>query len=88
VAKEDLASLARSALASVVPDVENQPLNPDAVFRDQMDLDSLEFLNFVIAPQEATGIGIPQKDYPQLANLNGCVDYLAARLKDTRPGRR
>jgi acyl carrier protein len=81
MSKGDIADLVRSALISVAPEVENQSLDPDADFRDQMDLDSMDFLNFVIALHEATGIEIPERDYPQLASLNGCIDYLAARLK-------
>jgi acyl carrier protein len=81
MSKEDIADLVRSALFSVAPEVESQTLDPDANFRDQMDLDSMDFLNFVIALHEATGIDVPEKDYPQLASLNGCIEYLAARLE-------
>ena len=81
MSREEIANLVRRALASVAPESENQPIEPEADFRDQMDLDSMDFLNFVIALHEATGIDIPEKDYPQLASLNGCIDYLAARLE-------
>jgi acyl carrier protein len=80
MSREEIADLVRGALTSVAPESENQPIEPEADFRDQMDLDSMDFLNFVIALHEATGVDIPEKDYPQLANLNGCIDYLAARL--------
>ena len=82
MAREEIAGLVRAALASVAPESENQPIEPEADFRDQMDLDSMDFLNFIIALHEATGIDIPEKDYPQLASLNGCVDYLAVQIKD------
>ena len=80
MAREDIATLVRRALASVAPESEDQTIDPETDFRDQMDLDSMDYLNFVIALQEATGIDIPERDYPQLASLNGCIDYLAARL--------
>ena len=80
MSNEEIGDLVRGALASVAPEVENQPIDPDQDFRDQMDLDSMDFLNFVIALHEATGIDIPERDYPQLASLNGCIDYLAERL--------
>ena len=79
--RDEIANLVRGALTSVAPEAESQPLDPDAEFRDQMDLDSMDFLNFVIALHEATGVDIPERDYPQLASLNGCTDYLAARLE-------
>jgi acyl carrier protein len=81
MSKEDIADLVRGALISVAPEVEDQSLDPAADFRDQMDLDSMDFLNFVIALHEASGIDVPEKDYPQLASLNGCIEYLAARLE-------
>jgi acyl carrier protein len=81
MSKEDITDLVRRALISVAPEVESQPLDPDTDFRDQMDLDSMDFLNFVIALHEASGIDVPEKDYPQLASLNGCIEYLAARLE-------
>ena len=81
MSREEIASLVRGALTSVAPESATQPIEPDADFRDQMDLDSMDFLNFIIALHEATGIDIPEKDYPRLASLNGCVDYLAARLE-------
>lgn len=80
MSREEIADLVRGALTSVAPESENQPIEPEADFRDQMDLDSMDFLNFVIALHEATGVDIPEKDYPQLASLNGCIEYLTARL--------
>jgi acyl carrier protein len=79
--REEIASLVRAALASVAPESESQSIDPEADFRDQMDLDSMDFLNFVIALHEATGIDVPERDYPQLASLNGCIEYLGARLE-------
>jgi acyl carrier protein len=83
MSKEDIADLVRGALSSVAPEVEGQPFDPEVDFRDQMDLDSMDFLNFVIALHEASGVDVPEKDYPQLASLNGCIEYLAARLEKT-----
>ena len=65
----------------MAPESEKQSIDPEADFRDQVDIDSMDFLNFIIALHEETGIDIPEKDYPQLASLNGCIDYLAARLE-------
>jgi acyl carrier protein len=83
MSKEDIADLVRGALISVAPEVEDQSLDPGADFRDQMDLDSMDFLNFVIALHEASGVDVPERDYPQLASLNGCIEYLAARLEES-----
>jgi acyl carrier protein len=78
---EKIADLVRGALTSVAPESADQPIDSEVDFREQMDLDSMDFLNFIIALHEATGIDIPERDYPQLASLNGCIEYLAARLE-------
>ena len=48
----------------------------DVAFREQLDLDSMDVLNFVIALHAARGVEIPEADYPKLATLDGCVDYV------------
>ena len=53
--------------------------DPRALLRDQVDLDSMDWLNFVAALQEAFGVDIPETDHPQLATLDGIVGYLARR---------
>jgi acyl carrier protein len=47
-------------------------------FRDQLDIDSMDFLNFVIALHKELRIEIPEVDYPKLATLKGCVEHLTA----------
>ena len=81
MSREELAGLVRRALAGVAPESAGQPLEPEANLRDQIDLDSMDFLNFIIALHEATGLEIPERDYPQLASLEGCIEYLSARTE-------
>ena len=45
-------------------------------FRDQLDIDSMDFLNFVIALHEKLHLEIPETDYPKLTTLNGCMEHL------------
>ena len=75
----------RQALASVAPETESSTLRPDAPLRDQVDLDSFDFLNFIVALHGRLGIDVREADYPKLATLNGAVDYLADRLASPRP---
>jgi acyl carrier protein len=49
--------------------------------REQIDLDSIDLLNLMIAIHEATGVDIPEADYPKMASLDGCVVYLRSRIK-------
>jgi len=67
-------------LVSVAPDIDAGDIDPAASFRDQFDIDSMDFLNFVIALHERLGVDIPEIDYPKLSSLDGCVAYLAGKL--------
>lgn len=49
--------------------------------RDQLDLDSMDFLDIVMELRKRYQIQIPEADYPQLATLDSCVNYLLPRLK-------
>lgn len=66
------------ALGEIAPEVSPDELEPDVPFQDQIDLDSMDFLNLVIALQERTGIEIPERDYPTMDSLEACTTYLVA----------
>lgn len=69
------------ALGEIAPEADLAAIKPDVSFRDQLDIDSMDFLNFVIAVHEALRVEIPEADYPKLITLNGCIAYLAALLE-------
>lgn len=71
------------ALRAVAPEADPTTLAEDARLRDELDLDSMDFLNFVIAVHRAVHVDIPEADYPKLQTLGGAVRYLEAR---TSPG--
>lgn len=64
------------ALITVAPEVDAGAIDPAAELQPTLDIDSLDFLNFVIALKEDTGIEIPEGDYAEISTLNGCVAYL------------
>jgi acyl carrier protein len=64
-------------LGEIAPEADLQGLKPDVSFREQLDIDSMDFLNFVIALHERLKADIPEADYPQLASVNGCILYLS-----------
>ena len=76
---DDVSTRVLDALLRVAPEIERASVRPDAVLRDEYDLDSMDFLNFVIGLHEAFGIDIPESDYPALTTLAGCLRYLRAR---------
>ena len=69
-------------LAKIAPEARAQALTPSVSLRDQLDLDSMDALNFVIALHQELGVEIPETDYAKLATLDGIVAYLAAHLPD------
>ena len=52
-------------------------LKPGVSFRDQLDIDSMDFLNFVIMIHKTFGVEIPETDYPKYGTLDGCVEQLS-----------
>lgn len=75
----ELNELVKRALFDVAPDLEGEIIDPEIPFREQFEFDSMDFLNFIIGLHQASGVEIPEADYPQLASLNDCVSYLKAR---------
>jgi acyl carrier protein len=68
------------ALKSVAPEIEDRLIDPEKILRDQIEIDSMDFLNFVNALRTAFGIDVPEDAYPRLASIGGCVRYIKARL--------
>lgn len=64
------------ALIHVAPNIEPDGIDPDADLAEQLDIDSMDFLNVVMQIHERTGIDVPERDYPRLSTLNDAVAYL------------
>jgi acyl carrier protein len=69
-----------TALLTVVPEAQPAEINPAAPLREQLDIDSMDFINFVVALDDALCIDVPEAEYGRLSSLDACVDYLAGRL--------
>ncbi|WP_448510497.1 acyl carrier protein [Immundisolibacter sp.] len=67
-------------LGSIAPEAREIDIDPEQSFRDRLDIESMDFLNFVTAVHKQLGVPIRELDYPRLASLNGAVHYLLARL--------
>jgi acyl carrier protein len=73
---DEATAAVRSAITRVAPDVDSSLLDGDIELRGELDLDSMDFLNVLIAIAERTGIEVPERDYPEVATFRGLVDYL------------
>jgi acyl carrier protein len=67
------------ALYAIAPDIEFDDLDPDEGLRRQADLDSLDFLSFVEALAERTGVQLTEDDYPALDSITGALNLLTTR---------
>jgi acyl carrier protein len=74
----EIQAVVRGVLRTISPEIDPATLDPAVNLRDQIDLDSMDFLNFVLALNQATGVDIPERDYPKLSSLDACAAYLAA----------
>jgi acyl carrier protein len=70
-------------LSDVAPEIDPSRIRPDVGLREQIDLDSMDFLNFLIALHKELGIEIPEADYSKLVTLDACTDYLHSRLESS-----
>ena len=67
------------ALRNLAPETDPGKLADDVDIREELDLDSMDFLNFVTAVHEASGIEIPESDHKRLATVGGAVSYLESK---------
>jgi acyl carrier protein len=79
----DVRALVHAAIHRVAPEANLDSVPPGGDFREALDIDSMDFLNFVDDVHARTGIDVPERDYPSLASIDGCVAYLTERW----PGR-
>jgi acyl carrier protein len=66
-------------LSNIAPEADLATVDPAADLREALDIDSMDFLNFVIALHRRLGVDIPEIDYPKLVTLKGATAYLTAK---------
>ncbi len=78
--KEEVKRAVLRILGTIAPEADLARLDPDVPLRDQLDIDSMDLLNFFVAIDTELHVDIPETDYPKVATLSGCVEHVAARL--------
>lgn len=73
---QNIKNVVLNLLNKIAPEADLDTLAPDLRFRDQFDFDSIDCLNLMNSLEKELKITIPEVDYPRLASLNGCIDYL------------
>ena len=74
----DIRQLASQVLAAIAPEADLSSVGETEDLREALDLDSMDFLNFIIGLSQGSGRAIPESDYPRLFTLQGLTDYLSA----------
>jgi acyl carrier protein len=67
-------------IADIAPDEDLSSVKPDVRLRDQLQLDSMDFLDIVMELRKRHGIEVPEADYGQLASLDSCAAYLVPKF--------
>lgn len=78
---DDVKKIVLDIIVDVAPDEDIAGLNPDESLRDQLDLDSMDFLDIVMELRKRHKVEVPAEDYPRLATLAGCVEYLTPKFQ-------
>ena len=78
--KDECKKLVVDIIADIAPDEDLSNLKPDVRLRDQLQLDSMDFLDIVMELRKRHGIEVPEADYGQLASLDSCAEYLTPKF--------
>lgn len=78
ISAAELKQVIFTALGQIAPEADFNQLQPDENIQKALDIDSFDFLNFLITLNEELGVEIPEADYRQVSTLNGLVAYLMA----------
>jgi acyl carrier protein len=78
----DISQAILDIISSIAPDEDVSDVKPDVRLREQLDLDSMDFLDIVMELRKRYGVEVPEEDYPKLASLNSCVEYLTPLMAD------
>jgi acyl carrier protein len=84
--RETLRKLVLSTLRTIAPEVEERDLAADRPLRQQVNLDSMDWLNFLVALHAQLQVDIPEQDYARLRTLDNLLDYLSAKRRDGAGG--
>jgi acyl carrier protein len=79
--REEIIEAIKDIIHTIAPDEDLAELKADVRLREQIELDSMDFLDIVMELRKRYGVQVPEEDYKELATLDGCVRYLAPRLQ-------
>ena len=78
--KDNCKKLVIDIISDIAPDEDLSAIKPEIRLRDQLQLDSMDFLDIVMELRKRHGIEVPETDYGQLASLESCAEYLTPKF--------
>jgi acyl carrier protein len=78
--KDECKKLVIDIIADIAPDEDLSDIKPEVRLREQLQLDSMDFLDIVMELRKRHGIEVPETDYMQLASLESCAEYLTPKF--------
>jgi acyl carrier protein len=78
--KDECKKVVLEIIADIAPDEDLSQVKAEVRLRDQLQLDSMDFLDIVMELRKRYGIEVPEADYPQLASLDSCGEYLTPKF--------
>ena len=78
--KDECKQVVLDIIAEIAPDEELSDVKGEVALREQLDLDSMDFLDIVMELRKKHGIEVPEEDYPKLASLESCAEYLTPKF--------
>ncbi|MEE9165246.1 MAG: acyl carrier protein [Nitrospinota bacterium] len=81
MSKEEIREIIYNIIKEIAPDENLSNLDDTRAIRDQIELDSMDFLDIVLELRKRYKVDVPEEDYPKLATIDGCVEYLEPKLK-------
>jgi acyl carrier protein len=79
VTRDEIEAVVRTSLGGIAPEVDLSRVKPTGDLRDELDIDSMDFLRFVVDLHARLGVEVPEREYPRIRTLASWVEYLVAR---------
>ena len=81
MSKKEIREIIYNIIKDIAPDEDLSNMDDAKAIRDQIELDSMDFLDIVLELRKRYKVDVPEEDYPKLATIDGCVEYLEPKLK-------
>ena len=79
--KDECKKIVLEIIADIAPDEDLSDIKADVRLRDQLELDSMDFLDIVMELRKRHNIEVPESEYPELASLDSCAEYLTPKFE-------